>query len=543
VLEVTDNLVQRNRSVGTEARPADNAFSVAPQRASEFTIARNRVVDNVGVAGPYPFPANRAGFAVTASAASGTVTDNVVAGNLALGSGGSCRLLLHARSVERGSHVTTAERNLVARNRCNVSLEVTPAEDSVIVVRDTAMSSENGWALVYPDTEARVDLVNVTLVSGIPLDPRLGTIQAVGPGTLRLSNSVVVGARPIDESQFTGTLQAGTNLLTQDAKLVAPFAGDLRPLAGSPALNAGSASPLGGVGLGATDLEGKPRVAGPKVDLGAYERGPGPCIADAETLCLAGGRFAVDTYWRRPDGQRGTGQAVPLSADTGYLWFFSPANVEMLLKVLDACPVNNRFWVFAGGLTNVEVDMAVTDSASGAIKVYRNPRNTNFKAIQDTGAFQGCGGAPAAARGVTGPAPRAATTAAHGTTGPPQGVAFSPATALCATDDLRFCAGGRFLVSARWRLASGETGDAHAVPLTADTGAFWFFSASNLEVVTKVLDACALNSRRWVFATGLTNVRAELTVLDTVTGETWDHVNPVSTPFAPIFDTDALEGC
>src|SRR5262249_60960819 len=83
----------------------------------------------------------------------------------------------------------------------------------------------------------------------------------------------------------------------------------------------------------------------------------------------------------------GAGQAVALTSDTGYFWFFSANNVEMVIKVVDGRPVNNKFWVFAGGLTNVNVVITVTDTQTGAVKNYVNPQGTPFQPIQDTGAF------------------------------------------------------------------------------------------------------------------------------------------------------------
>ena len=53
---------------------------------------------------------------------------------------------------------------------------------------------------------------------------------------------------------------------------------------------------------------------------------------------------------------------MKLTDDSGYLWFFDADNIELIVKVLDGCGVNNRYWVFAGGLTNVEVDIIVTDT-------------------------------------------------------------------------------------------------------------------------------------------------------------------------------------
>ncbi len=112
----------------------------------------------------------------------------------------------------------------------------------------------------------------------------------------------------------------------------------------------------------------------------------GPCLAGPETLCLLGGRFAVTATWATATGT-GAAQAVALTGDTGYLWFFNPANVETVVKVLDGCALGGHVWVFAGGLTNVAVTLTVTDSQTGAMKVYQNPQGKPFAPIQDTAAF------------------------------------------------------------------------------------------------------------------------------------------------------------
>jgi outer membrane protein assembly factor BamB len=119
---------------------------------------------------------------------------------------------------------------------------------------------------------------------------------------------------------------------------------------------------------------------------------PSTCTPDATTLCLQGGRFQVRAAWQTAAGATGDGQAVGLTADTGYFWFFGPANVEMLTKVLDGCGLGNHFWVFAGGLTNVHVVLTVVDTANGAMRIYHNPQGSAFAPLQDTGAFACSGG-------------------------------------------------------------------------------------------------------------------------------------------------------
>jgi hypothetical protein len=112
------------------------------------------------------------------------------------------------------------------------------------------------------------------------------------------------------------------------------------------------------------------------------------CQADAHTLCLNNGRFAVTAdFQSTPEGPSAPATAVPLTTDTGYFWFFDPSNVEAIAKVLDGCSTNGHYWFFASGLTNVGVQINVTDTLTGAIKPYSNTLGTAFPPIQDTAAF------------------------------------------------------------------------------------------------------------------------------------------------------------
>lgn len=117
---------------------------------------------------------------------------------------------------------------------------------------------------------------------------------------------------------------------------------------------------------------------------------PPDCAPDATTLCLQSDRFRVTSEWRRPNGETGVGMAVELTPDTGYFWFFNETNVEMIVKVLRGCPNNGHYWVFAGGLTNVEVDLTVEDTMTNQIATYRNTLLEPFQPIQDNMAFETC---------------------------------------------------------------------------------------------------------------------------------------------------------
>jgi hypothetical protein len=118
----------------------------------------------------------------------------------------------------------------------------------------------------------------------------------------------------------------------------------------------------------------------------------GVCVAGGTTLCLGDGRFRVTVVWRTSGGDSGDGQAVPFSDDTGFFWFFDPDNLELILKVLDACelPGFNNFWVFFAATTNVDFTVTVTDTVSGVTKEYTNPGGQAATPVQDTITFDTC---------------------------------------------------------------------------------------------------------------------------------------------------------
>jgi hypothetical protein len=120
---------------------------------------------------------------------------------------------------------------------------------------------------------------------------------------------------------------------------------------------------------------------------GKFNEPSGTCIPSSTQLCLKGGRFAVTAKFKAGTNPEGTANVTKLTDETGYLWFFSAANVEAVVKVLDACALNGKFWVFAGGLTDVRVELTVTDTQTGNFKTYTNPQGSPFQPIQDTQAL------------------------------------------------------------------------------------------------------------------------------------------------------------
>jgi plastocyanin len=120
---------------------------------------------------------------------------------------------------------------------------------------------------------------------------------------------------------------------------------------------------------------------------------PLPCLASATVLCVNNNRFQVEVEWRTADNS-GPGQAVPVAGapDSGLFYFFAASNLEMLVKVLNACslPGSSRYWVFFAATTNVELGVTVTDTQNGTVKSYFNPLGRPALPVQDTNAFATC---------------------------------------------------------------------------------------------------------------------------------------------------------
>lgn len=121
------------------------------------------------------------------------------------------------------------------------------------------------------------------------------------------------------------------------------------------------------------------------------------CIANATTLCLDDKpndkRFQISVQYNTTEGggSFGAGQAIALGTDGvtqgGLFWLFSSSNPEILVKVLDACSVNNHIWVFASGTTNVGLDLTVLDTTTKFSQTYINPDVHAMDTVQDTTTF------------------------------------------------------------------------------------------------------------------------------------------------------------
>jgi hypothetical protein len=131
----------------------------------------------------------------------------------------------------------------------------------------------------------------------------------------------------------------------------------------------------------------------------------------------------------------------------------------------------------------------------------------------------------------------------NGSTGSSGGACTPNATTLCIDHN---SGDGRFMIQVSYHTSQGGglSGSGNAISLSTlgvtQGGLFWFFAATNPEMLIKVLDGCALDSHFWVFFAATTNVGFTVTVTDTMTGHQTFYNNADLHAALPVQDTAAL---
>jgi hypothetical protein len=261
-------------------------------------------------------------------------------------------------------------------------------------------------------------------------------------------------------------------------------------------------------------------------ELWRLDAGARGCSPSAHAVCLSGGRFRAEIVWRDFDDNTGPAGGDHLSKDTGAFWFFEPGNVDAVVKVLDGGGINGHHWVFNGALSNVEYRLTVTDAVNGTATRYLNPLGV-FASFGDTEAF----------------GPRGARLGGEVETYSTRPIVLAGTArdrGACLADSRTLCLDKqRFAVDVSWRDFGGNTGVGYGTALSEDTGTFWFFDDSNVEVIVKVLDGRAINGSFWVFYGALSNTEYSITVRDTTTGAQKTYINPLGS-FGSLGDITAL---
>lgn len=121
------------------------------------------------------------------------------------------------------------------------------------------------------------------------------------------------------------------------------------------------------------------------------------CASSATTLCIddtsGDKRFAVTVDWATAQGGGASGHGNAISTASlgisrgGLFWFFGADNPEMLVKVLNGCSINGKYWIFYSAGTNVGLTTRVADTKSGTVQTFTNPDLNAAQPVANTAGF------------------------------------------------------------------------------------------------------------------------------------------------------------
>ena len=238
-------------------------------------------------------------------------------------------------------------------------------------------------------TVDRVFVIRLNPVTG--QQAILGEFAPLNRSTLT-SDGLAIGPGQI----FPGAKWFGFNGLVQPFTVPVLNAGEIFAMAFVVSYPAGQQNQLVNLKTqfagGEAELDGFPSFTGIHrvTYFGAGQ--VGKCLPTQNALCLQNNRFRFDLKFREEAG--GVVRPAKVTAiqtgRTGGFFFSDPNTVDAVVKVINSCSNNDRYWVFASAATNVEFTLTVTDTQANRTKRYTNPLGRPAQAVTDTSAFATC---------------------------------------------------------------------------------------------------------------------------------------------------------
>ncbi|HEV8630763.1 MAG TPA: LamG domain-containing protein [Thermoanaerobaculia bacterium] len=126
--------------------------------------------------------------------------------------------------------------------------------------------------------------------------------------------------------------------------------------------------------------------------------GGNDCLVTPTNACFFSHRFGVSgefTLYTAPAadghvtaGPSGSiGRVLGSSDSSTNLWFFDSANWEILVKGVNACSFNSRWWIYSAATTDVHYRLGVFDYVTGRVHYYFNFAGEPAPAVTDSSAF------------------------------------------------------------------------------------------------------------------------------------------------------------
>lgn len=267
LLEITNNLIKGNTITSSGSTCSGAGMDINCHQEAVFDITDNIIEDNsstntdrqasgVGISF-YKLGTNTCYFA-----------DNIIRNNTANGTG--ARLGIGGSIVTAGSSNVALLRNLWINNNNNggsaggdLSLEA--FDTSTIRATDSLVTGAENDGVKFGSygSTSTIRMTNLTITDCTGYGLYRNDSQ---PSNSSLYNTILYN-NGTNHNSLPG--DTGNNLIGTDPKFIDTTSGNYRLRPGSPAINAGTNSPTGG--LGSLDLDSRDRISKSTVDIGAYE--------------------------------------------------------------------------------------------------------------------------------------------------------------------------------------------------------------------------------------------------------------------------------
>ncbi len=269
-LTVTDNTFANNTITAGGFTTCGGGMEMIARNMASFQISGNLFDSNTTVNSTDQSTGGGVFLSVNHQT-QGSFSDNTIVDNRVTGDGSSGAVGAGSAIWINDESSVIAERNIWLRNLDEArgsaaQVSLVSDDTSTLVVRDSVVAGGNSIGLEYdPRGQSTTHLTNLTVVDNASFSVAIG-----GPGNSSFFNSIVFNN---GRNLLIGDeVVTGNNLIDVDPFFIDAASGDYHLMPGSPAVDAGSINPPGG--LGEFDLDGEDRDWGGGVDIGAYEVAP-----------------------------------------------------------------------------------------------------------------------------------------------------------------------------------------------------------------------------------------------------------------------------
>lgn len=224
----------------------------------------------------------------------------------------------------------------------------------------------------------------------------------------------------------------------------------------------------------------------------------GLCASSDTIQCLGGNRYSAEITWSS-SLTSGKGQVFEATTDDVGLFTLDNADqVDVLIRVLDGCAINNQSWVFMVSLADVAVTTLATDLETGNQQTYSLPLGTVHQPISDVTAIS-CE--------------------------PPTLTFDEDRTKRGQQDESAGLINGRFRVTVDWDIVGGTTGTAGPMPLTHESAAFWYFAPRQPELLINIEPNVSTGFYRFL-SSATSDIAHTIQVFDRCTQDTKIYQRP-----------------